>query len=49
MVSGMAAMKYGKALDKEQEILVNIADIVNEILLLNRRFCVLKRQSLHQG
>ncbi|MDF2003736.1 acyl-CoA dehydrogenase family protein [Bacillus pumilus] len=31
MVSGMAAMKYGKALDKEQEILVNIADIVNEI------------------
>lgn len=31
MVSGMAAMKYGKALDKEQEILVNIADIVNEL------------------
>ncbi|MHC1992666.1 acyl-CoA dehydrogenase family protein [Bacillus safensis] len=31
MVAGMAAMKYGKALDKEQEILVNIADIVNEI------------------
>ncbi|MFP3840486.1 acyl-CoA dehydrogenase family protein [Bacillus safensis] len=31
MVAGMAAMKYGKVLDKEQEILVNIADIVNEI------------------
>ncbi|MBD3860972.1 acyl-CoA dehydrogenase family protein [Bacillus sp. 28A-2] len=31
MVAGMAAMKYGKALDKEQEILVNIADIVNDI------------------
>ncbi|WP_163115010.1 acyl-CoA dehydrogenase family protein [Bacillus safensis] len=31
MVAGMAAMKYEKALDKEQEILVNIADIVNEI------------------
>ncbi|MED1577500.1 acyl-CoA dehydrogenase family protein [Bacillus safensis] len=31
MVAGMAAMKFGKALDKEQEILVNIADIVNEI------------------
>ncbi|KML11248.1 acyl-CoA dehydrogenase [Bacillus safensis] len=31
LVAGMAAMKYGKALDKEQEILVNIADIVNEI------------------
>ncbi|MFJ8735810.1 acyl-CoA dehydrogenase family protein [Bacillus altitudinis] len=31
MVSGMAALKYGKALDKEQEILVNIADIVNEL------------------
>ncbi|MGG4208574.1 acyl-CoA dehydrogenase family protein [Bacillus safensis] len=31
MVAGMAAMKYGKTLDKEQEILVNIADIVNEI------------------
>lgn len=31
MVAGMAALKYGKALEKEQEILVNIADIVNEI------------------
>ena len=49
MVAGMAAMKYRKALDKEQEILVNIADIVNEILLLNQRFCVQKRQSLQQG
>ncbi|OLP65171.1 putative acyl-CoA dehydrogenase [Bacillus pumilus] len=31
MVAGMAAMKYGKTLDREQEILVNIADIVNGI------------------
>lgn len=31
MVAGLAVQKYGKALDKEQEVLVNIADIVSNL------------------
>ncbi|WP_088041350.1 acyl-CoA dehydrogenase family protein [Bacillus sp. EAC] len=31
MIAGLAVQKFGKALDKEQEILVNIADIVSNI------------------
>lgn len=31
LIAGLAAQKYGPALEKQQEILVNIADIVNNI------------------
>lgn len=31
LITGLAAQKYGKQLDKQQEILVNIADIVSNI------------------
>lgn len=31
LAAGLAVQKYGKALDKEQEVLANIADIVNNI------------------
>ncbi|WP_391509635.1 hypothetical protein [Bacillus pumilus] len=31
MVCGMGGMKYGKGLEKEEEIVVKIGDMVNEI------------------
>ena len=31
LILGLAAQKYGKSLEKEQEILVNIADILSNV------------------
>ncbi|WP_110113796.1 acyl-CoA dehydrogenase family protein [Bacillus sp. CGMCC 1.16541] len=31
LMAGLAAQKYGKALDREQEILVNIADVISNV------------------
>lgn len=42
MIAGTAAQKYGEKLQKEQEMLANIADIVNEIF--NIESCVLRTE-----
>ena len=44
LVAGLAAQKYGKALDKEQEILVNIADIVSNLYAMESALFVQKKQ-----
>ena len=36
--AGLAAQKYGKAIDREQEILVNVADIVDDIRYVHENF-----------
>ena len=45
MVAGLAAQKYGKALDKEQEILVNIADIVSNLYAMESAVLRTEKQS----
>ncbi len=42
MIAGTAAQKYGEKLQKEQEMLANIADLVNEIF--NIESCVLRTE-----
>lgn len=49
MIAGLAAQKYGKALDHEQEILVNIADIVSQVYAMEAAICVLKKPSRQPG
>jgi len=42
MIAGTAAQKYGEKLQREQEMLANIADVVNEIF--NIESCVLRTE-----
>jgi alkylation response protein AidB-like acyl-CoA dehydrogenase len=42
MIAGTSAQKYGEKLQKEQEMLANIADVVNEIF--NIESCVLRTE-----
>ncbi|PYZ92888.1 acyl-CoA dehydrogenase [Salipaludibacillus keqinensis] len=42
MIAGTAAQKYGEKLQKEQEMLANVADLVNEIF--NIESCILRTE-----
>jgi alkylation response protein AidB-like acyl-CoA dehydrogenase len=42
MVAGLVVQKYGKALEKEQELLVNLADIVSNLYAMES--CVLRTE-----
>ncbi|MDA1476353.1 acyl-CoA dehydrogenase family protein [Bacillus changyiensis] len=49
LVSGLAAQKYGKDLEKEQEILVNIADIVSQAYAMESAILRTEKAILAEG
>ncbi|MFX3625170.1 MAG: acyl-CoA dehydrogenase family protein [Ectobacillus sp.] len=49
LIAGLAVQKYGKALDKEQEILVNIADIVSNVYAMESVLLRTEKAIKHTG
>ena len=49
LILGLAAQKFGKTIEKEQEILVNIADILSNVYAMDSVVLELKKPSIQWG